>query len=48
MNVEIIDQLYRIIDSVTGRNKDNPMPGNISMEELRLRYELSEVDLYEP
>ena len=56
-----IGQLYRIIDSVTGRNKDNPMPGNISMEELtekladffldkivRLRNELSEVDLYEP
>ena len=56
-----IGQLYRIIDSVMGRNKDNPMPGNISMEELtekfadffldkivRLRNELSEVDLYEP
>ena len=56
-----IGQLYRIIDSVTGRNKDNPMPSNISMEELmekfadffldkivRLRNELSEVDLYEP
>ena len=56
-----IGQLYRIIDSVTGRNEDNPMPGNISMEELtekfadffldkivRLRNELSEVDLYEP
>ena len=28
-----IGQLYRIIDSVTGRNKDNPMPGNISMED---------------
>ena len=56
-----IGQLYRIIDSVMGRKKDNPMPGNISMEELtekfadffldkivRLRNELSEVDLYEP
>ena len=56
-----IGQLYRIIDSVTGRNKDNPVPSNISMEELtekfaefvldkivRLRNELSEVDLYEP
>ena len=56
-----IGQLYRIIDSVMGRNKDNPMPGNISTEELtekfadffldknvRLRNELSEVDLYEP
>ena len=29
-----IGQLYQIIDSVTGRNMDNPMPSNISMEEL--------------
>ena len=29
-----IGQLYQIIDSVTGRNKDNPMPSNISMKEL--------------
>ena len=56
-----IGQLYQIIDSVTGRNTDNPMPSNISMEELmekfadffldkivRLRNELSEVNLYEP
>ena len=56
-----IGQLYRIVNSVTGRNTDNPMPSNISMEELmegfadffldkivRLRNELSEVDIYEP
>ena len=56
-----IGQLYRIIDSVTGRNMENLMPSNISREELkekfadffldkivRLRNELSEVDLYEP
>ena len=56
-----IGLLCRIIDSVTGRNMDNPMPSNISMEELmekftdffldkivRLRNELSEVNLYEP
>ena len=33
-----IGQLYRIIDSVTGRNKDNPMPSNISMEELTEKF----------
>ena len=56
-----IGQLYRVIDQVTGRNMDNPMPSNIPMEELmekfadffldkivRLRNELSEIDLYEP
>ena len=56
-----IGQLYRIVDRVTGRNVDNPMPSNIPMEELmekfadffldkvvRLRNELSEIDLYEP
>ena len=56
-----IGQFYQIIDQVTGRNKDNPMPSNILMEELmekfanffldkivRLRNELSEIDLYEP
>ena len=33
-----IGQLYRVIDSVTRRNKDNPMPGNISMEELTEKF----------
>ena len=33
-----IGQLYRIIDSVMGRNKDNPMASNISMEELTEKF----------
>ena len=33
-----IGQLYRIINSVMGRNKDNPMPGNISTEELTEKF----------
>ena len=33
-----IGQLYRIIDRVTGRNMDNPMPSNIPMEELMEKF----------
>ena len=33
-----IGQLYQIIDQVTGRNMDNPMPINIPMEELMEKF----------